>query len=191
MIIKKQIIMNRKTIIKRISLLFMGTFLCLTVSRAEETQKKVTFSNQAKKGMALFDGSVRFKNGGPSCITCHNVTNNKLIPGGLFAKDLTETNGATAVAFASTLPNAPMSKAYGKKMITKEELDALSAFFDYTFATKDTQTKQSGFGYFIYGGIIGLIVLFLLAHLIWMGRKRGMVKDDIFKRQHSAIDAKF
>lgn len=183
--------MNRKTIIKRIGLLFMGTFLCYTVARAETPQKEVVFSEQVKTGMALFDGSIRFKNGGPSCMTCHNITNDKLIPGGLFAKDLTETNGATAVAFASTLPNAPMSKAYSKKPINQKELDALSAFFDYTFATKDAQTEQSGFGYFIYGGVIGLIVLFLLAHLIWMGRKRGMVKDDIFKRQHSAIDAKF
>ena len=183
--------MNRKTLIKRISLLFMGTFLCVTVAKAEETKNETAFSEQAKKGMALFEGSTRFSNGGPSCITCHNITNDKLIPGGLFAKDLTEANGATAVAFASTLPNAPMNKAYGNKKITQEELDALSAFFDYTNATKDTQTKKSGFSYFIIGGIVGLIVLFLLVQVIWMGRKKGMVKDDIFKRQHSAIDAKF
>ena len=183
--------MNRRTIIKRIGLLFMGTFLCVSVAKAEETKKEVAFSDQAKKGMALFDGSTRFKNGGPSCMTCHNVTNEKLIPGGLFAKDLTEANGATAVAFASTLPNAPMKAAYGDKPITKEELDALSAFFDYTSATKDAQTKNSGFSYFWIGGIVGLIVLFILVQLIWMGRKKGMVKDDIFKRQHSAVDAKF
>jgi mono/diheme cytochrome c family protein len=183
--------MKRKTIIKRIGLLFMGTFLCFSIARAKESTTKVEFSDQAKKGMALFDGSTRFKNGGPSCITCHNVTNDKLIPGGLFAKDLTEVNGATAVAFAGTLPNAPMNAAYGKKKIEKEELDALSAFFDYTSATKDTQSKNSGFNYFLIGGIVGIIVLFLLVQVIWIGRKRGMVKGDIFKRQHSAIDAKF
>jgi cytochrome c peroxidase len=183
--------MNRKIIIKRIGLLFMATFLSVTIAKAKEAQKVLAFSDQAKKGMALFDGSSRFKNGGPSCMTCHNVTNEKLIPGGLFAKDLTEVNGATAVAFANTLPNAPMKAAYGHKTISQEELDDLSAFFDYTNATKDSQTKNSGFSYFWIGGILGLIVLFILVQLIWMGRKKGMVKDDIFKRQHSAIDAKF
>ncbi len=184
--------MNRKTLIKKVGLLFIGTFLCATFLKAEVSQKETALSNQAKKGMALFEGSVRFKNGGPSCITCHNVTNDQLsIPGGRYAKDLTGVNGATAIVFAESLPNAAMKKAYGNKKITKEELDALSAFFEYTSATKDAQTEKSGFSYFIIGGSVGLIILFILAHLIWKDRKRGMVKEDIFRRQHSAIDAKF
>ena len=41
-------------------------------------------------GKLLFTGEKRFLNGGASCISCHNVTNNDInVPGGLLAKDLT------------------------------------------------------------------------------------------------------
>lgn len=182
--------MNRKKIMKRVSLLFIGSVLCLSPLRAEETETK-GMTQIETDGMGLFEGSIGFTNGGPACISCHNVTNDNLIPGGLFAKDLTETIGAVAKSFAETLPNAPMAASYGNKSITPEELDKLSAFFDYTSANKDTQTLNSGFSIFLYGGVIGLICLFGLVQILWMNRKKNMVKEDIFKRQKGSWDAKF
>jgi len=188
--------MNRKQIVKQVGLLFMGVFLSLTTLRAEEPTQtkeldKKDLTTDVKNGMSLFEGSTGFINGGPACITCHNVTNNNLIPGGLFAKDLTETNGIMAKSFAETLPNAPMKVSYGQKPITPEELDFLAAFFDYTFANKDTQTLKSGYSIFFIGGGIGLIAIFILVQILWMNRKKNMVKEDIFRRQKGAWDAKF
>lgn len=188
--------MNHKQIVKQVGLLFVGAFLCFSTVKAEESTdtKEVTKSEltpEVKSGMSLFEGSVRFTNGGPACITCHNVTNDNLIPGGLFAKDLTETNGLMAKSFAETLPNAPMNASYGQKPLTAEELDLIAAFFDYTSANKDTQTLKSGYSIFFIGGGIGLVAIFILVQVLWMNRKKNMVKEDIFRRQKGSWDAKF
>ena len=188
--------MNRKRIMKRVGLLFIGSVLCLSPLKAEEAvNSEETVKNGLtqieKDGMGLFEGSIGFKNGGPACITCHNVTNDNLIPGGLFAKDLTETIGATARAFAETVPNAPMAASYGNNPVTPEELDNLAAFFDYSSANKDSQTLNSGYSIFLYGGLIGLVCLFGIVQLLWMNRKKDQVKEDIFKRQKGSWDAKF
>ena len=39
-------------------------------------------------GQDLFEGKVRFANGGPSCNACHHVTSDTLLGGGLLAAEL-------------------------------------------------------------------------------------------------------
>ncbi len=180
--------MNRKKISTQIALFLLGSMLFVSVAHAQEGEKMPA---DVKRGMELFDGSESFENGGPACITCHNVTNDELIAGGLFAKDLTGTSGAVAKSFASSLPNAPMKKAFEDHPLTPKELDSLAAFFDYASEVKDAQHSKTGYSYFLIGGAIGLIVLFLFIQLFWANRKKKMVKESIFARQHKAWDAKF
>lgn len=185
--------MKNKRLLKGICILVMGSFVTLSTAQTQDSiieLKDNGFDTDVKKGMSYFEGTIRFKNGGPACISCHNVSNENLFPGGLLAKDLSETNGLTANTFAESLPNAPMKVSYGDKPLTKYELKYLTAFFDYTSENSTTQKVDNGNWLFYAGGGAGVVVLLLLISLIWMKRKREMVKQDIFTRQNSAWDAK-
>jgi len=75
-------------------------------------------SDDITNGQLLFSGKTPFKNGGPSCITCHNVTNDNLISGGRIAKDLTNAYsrmghvGVQNIISASPFP--AMAASYNK-----------------------------------------------------------------------------
>jgi len=186
--------MKSKSLLKGICGLFFGAFLMTTSVYAQDSGNKEGSNSlgvDVEAGKSYFEGSERFSNGGPACITCHNITNDRLIPGGLLAKDLSETNGVTASTFAQSLPNQPMKVSYGEKPLTKNELKQLTAFFDYTSENYATQKVDNGYWLFYAGGGIGVIVLLLLISVIWMKRKKEMVKEDIFARQNSAWDAKY
>lgn len=145
-------------------------------------------------GKALFQGGQAFVNGGPSCVVCHSVTHDDVIPGGLFAKDLTDVYSRLGDGLSSWLGAPPfpaMATTYNNNPLTEQERVDLTAFFKHVNDTKSTQTAQSGYSYFFIGGSIGVIILLGLIQLLWSRRKRKMVKEDIFKRQNRAWDAKF
>jgi len=144
-------------------------------------------------GKAYFEGSKNFQNGGPACITCHNVTNDALIPGGLLAKDLTDVYDRMGEGLAGWLGAPPfpaMVQSYQNHPLTTSEKTNLTAFFKYANEVKNEQTANSGQSLFIVGGLGGLVVILVLVSLLWMKRKRQMVKKDIFARQGGAWDAK-
>lgn len=192
--------MNHNKVFKRISLLFIGSVLSLTVVRAEdvntseEASEEITLTPQAEAGMAYFQGGEPFENGGPSCVTCHNVTNDDVIPGGLFAKDLTdvyERLGEGLTGWLGAPPFPAMASSYNSNPLTEEERANLTAFFKYANGIKDSQEANNGYSLFVFGGGIGLVCLLGLIQLLWGKRKRKMVKQDIFLRQKKAVDAKF
>jgi len=67
-------------------------------------------------GLQLFSGEKRFENGGPSCLTCHNVQYDELVAGGLLAKDLTHVyermGGAGINGILSSPPFPAMASSY-------------------------------------------------------------------------------
>lgn len=67
-----------------------------------------------EQGKLLFSGKTSFANGGASCISCHNVTNDELISGGLLAKDLTKayTRMGDAV-LSSIISSSPFFSCIG------------------------------------------------------------------------------
>ena len=175
---------------RSIILLLMG-FLIGTVSI--KSQEDTLMNDMAKNGMALFQGKERFENKGPSCISCHNVISNGLIPGGLFAKDLTDVYarlGEGLTGWLGAPPFPAMAASYNNNPLTATEREYLTAFFKYSNENKDNQTLNIGVSIFIVGGGIGLIALLILFQFIWNGRKKLMVKKDIFERQSKAWDAK-
>lgn len=144
-------------------------------------------------GKHLFTGEKRFENGGPSCITCHNVTNNEIIPGGLLAKDLTnvyERMGDAGVKGIVSAPPFPaMVNSYGNHPLTEEEANQLTAFFKYADKVSGTQTNESGYKMFLGGGAVGLLIILALVSVLWNNRKKEMTKKDIFKRQLKGNDS--
>jgi mono/diheme cytochrome c family protein len=143
--------------------------------------------NEITLGRKLLLGEVRFNNGGAACISCHNVTGEDLIAGGLLAMDLTNTYsrlnapGVYSIMFSSPFP--VMNAAYINNEITKDEAFYLIAFLkhaDYMSPLQEPVNYQSKF---IWFGLIGVVILFGIYGGLWWNRKRKPVNDKIFKRQ--------
>lgn len=175
---------------KRNKLIFLAMFSFLSLWVV--SQRSV--EDDVLKGRKLFEGSERFIKGGPSCITCHSVNNDAVIPGGLYGVNLTEAYSKYTVGLPAWLgsPGIPaMESSYQNNPLSEEERNALTAFLQHVYEEKDNQKANNGYGMMLIGGGGGLGVILILISLLWMKRKKKMVKEDIFLRQSKAHDAKF
>jgi cytochrome c2 len=142
---------------------------------------------QVLLGQALFQGTTRLTNGGPTCNSCHEVTNDAVIGGGILARELTTVfsrlGGPGVRAIIGSPPFPVMGRAYRDKSLTEEEMVALVAFLERADAEqalhqpRDYGIKLVGFGF------VGALVLLGLYSVMWRGRKGGSVNQEIFDRQ--------
>jgi cytochrome c2 len=161
---------------------------------AEEPEIPIEYTkNDVESGAKLFSGSQRFENKGPSCVVCHNVTNNAVIPGGLLAKDLTEVFGRMGHAGIGGILSAPpfpaMAESYSNNPLTETEIFQLTAFFKDANENIGSQKIDNGYQILAIGGGAGLIILFLAINMIWLKRKKEQTKKDIFARQIKGNDS--
>ena len=146
--------------------------------------------NEVSAGRRLFLGEVQLTNGGPACLSCHNVTGENLIAGGLLAMDITNTYsrlnapGVYSIMFSS--PFAVMNAAYNNNKITKDEAFYLIAFLKQADTNSANQQPENYQSSFLWMGLIGTVILFGLYGGIWWNRKRKPVNDKIFNRQINA-----
>lgn len=168
------------------------------VASADTVKKAVTpdasltaTSGQIEEGKNLFMGGTSFINGGPSCISCHNVNYIGVIPGGLLAKDLTAAHSrlggdAGLMAILNAPPFPAMTQAYNGKSLTEQEIAAVTSFLYKV--DKDTANQiASTMNPLLYGGVGGAAGLFVLVFLVWRVRKKNTVKKDIYERQIKSI----
>ena len=143
--------------------------------------------DEFKIGWEYFTGEKRFKNSGPACFSCHNVAKDNLISGGLLAKDLTSAfsrlNAGGIDAIISSPPFPIMKTAFENKQLTKDEKYYLLAFLKHIDFISKSQKSENHNERFIYAGIFGVFSLFIVFGVIWFNRKKGSVKQEIFKRQ--------
>ena len=144
-------------------------------------------------GKQLFSGKKRLSNDGPICVTCHNVTNNDIIPGGLLAKDLTNVYSRLGDAGIVGILNAPpfpaMANSYKNNQITEDEVRQLTAFFKYADQVSPSQTPNNGYMMVAGGGIVGLLLILGIISILWNNRKKESTKKDIFSRQLKGRDS--
>ncbi len=210
--------MKGMRIVKQIGFVLVGSLISIThlnaqdstmVSEDDKSQDTSTVTEvenatvaevenaivgNVESGRAYFDGSEGFLHGGPACITCHNVTNRELIPGGLLAKDLTdvyERMGEGITSWLGAPPFPAMVSSYQNNPLTELERASLTAFFKQVNEAKEDQVATSGATIMLIGGTSGLLVILLIIGLMWAKRKKKMVKKDIFARQSKTWDAKF
>lgn len=142
---------------------------------------------EIKLGGELFQGIVRLKNGGAACNSCHHVTNDAVIGGGVLAKDLTEVFtrvGGTGVGAILGKPPFPvMEAAYKDAPITPEESRALVGFLQDVDKKRAMQTPKDYGNQLVLGGTGMFIVLMGLYSFAWRRRKPGPVNQAIFDRQ--------
>lgn len=138
-------------------------------------------------GQNLFQGKVRLANGGPTCISCHDVKNDAVIGGGILARELTTVfsrMGEPGVrAILGSAPFPVMQQAYVNKPLTDKEIFSIVSFLQQ--ADKEHMFQQPrDYGVKLAGtGIVGLIVLLGVYALLWRNRKKKLVNKDIFDRQ--------
>ncbi len=138
-------------------------------------------------GQNLFQGKIRLKNDGPSCIACHDVKNDAVIGGGILARELTTVfsrmgePGVRAILGSSPFP--VMQQAYLNKPLTDEEIFSIISFLQQ--ADRDHMFQQPrDYGVKLAGtGVVGLVVLLGVYSLLWRNRKTKPVNKDIFDRQ--------
>ncbi len=138
-------------------------------------------------GQALFTGRSRFTNKGAACISCHNVTNDQVMMGGSFAKDLTGVYGRMGQAGVAGILGAPpfpaMATAYANTPLTEQEVHSLTAFLEHANAVSADQAVRSHYRPFVIYGGGGLIALLAFIGFHWRGRIKRTVKEDIYDRQ--------
>lgn len=167
-----------------------------TVAQADESPVEVEITgkpvDEATKedilnGRLLFSGETRLENGGPACLTCHNVLNDNLIGGGLLAKDLTEAftrlNENGIKAMVSNPPFPVMRTAYDNHPVNSDETYLITAFLKFADQERYYQHHRDYQARFLYTGIAGFIVLLIVYTVIWRKRKYASVNQKIFDRQ--------
>lgn len=147
-------------------------------------------AEEIERGRGLFQGSVRFANGGPACNACHHANHESVTGGGALASDLTQSfSRAGEEGLAAIVANAPfpvMQVAYEGRAVTPEEMRALAGFLKKVDAQSATQKPIDYGRQLLVGGIVGVIVLAGLFSLLGTGRKRRSVNQDIYDRQLKA-----
>ncbi len=134
-------------------------------------------------GKDLFEGRVRFANGGPSCISCHNGQSNAMLfENNYSSKDIStsfSTMGEAGVkAILQSPPFPVMAKAFENQKLTDTEVRNLLVFLSKARKSKSSVSS----GYLLYG-ILGAFSLLVLYAGLWHGRKSKSVNHDIYKRQ--------
>jgi len=142
---------------------------------------------QVLLGQALFQGTTRFTNSGPTCNSCHEVKNEAVIGGGILAPELTtvftKLTGPGLRAIITSPPYPVMQLAYRNKALTEEEVTALVGFLRRADA-EQAQHQPRGYGLMLFlAGLLGTGFLFGLFSLAWRGRLTGSVNQAIYDRQ--------
>jgi mono/diheme cytochrome c family protein len=165
-----------------------------TVTTAIAAQPEVSgpaSEDQVLLGQGLFQGTTRLANGGPTCNSCHDVTNDAVIGGGILATELTTVfsrlGGPGVRAILGSPPFPVMQQAYVDKSLTEAEVAGLVAFLQQADAEQALhQPRDYGIRLFA-SGLGGALVLLGLYSMAWGGRRRGSVNQEIFDRQVKSV----
>ncbi len=138
-------------------------------------------------GGDLFEGKVRFANGGPSCNACHHVTSDALLGGGVLASELTlvfSRMGKQGVsAILGNTPFPVMQAAYAGKEFSNKEINALVGFLQHVDKEHARQMPKEWGWRMFSAGVGGVVVLLGIFSLAGRGRKKRAVNQDIYDRQ--------
>lgn len=133
-----------------------------------------------QRGRELFLGTVRLKNGGAPCISCHNVNGIGGLGGGLLGPDLTTVferyEGRKTLSTWLSAPATPtMQATFTKTPIDPDEILPLVAFFQSTnqMAGGDNSTARINF---LLLGLGGTVLVLALFDVIWNKRFRAVRK---------------
>jgi len=156
-------------------------------AQAVKESAPVATPDEIQRGEDLFEGKLRFANGGPSCNACHHVTNDALLGGGVLASELTLVfsrmgkQGLSAILGGSPFP--VMQAAYAGKEFSEKEISALVGFLQHVDKEHARQMPKEWGWRMFSAGAGGVVVLLGIFSLAGRRRKNGCVNQDIYDRQ--------
>lgn len=157
---------------------------------AAQAEKEIVVAatpDEIQHGQDLFEGKVRFGNGGPSCNACHHVANDALLGGGVLAAELTlvfsRVGNAGIRAMIANSPFPVMQAAYAGKAFSEPEIGALVAFLQHADKSHAQQMPKAWAWRMFSAGAGGVLVLAAILGLAGRGRKKRAVNQDIYDRQ--------
>ena len=143
-----------------------------------------------ERGQALFQGTARLENGGPTCNSCHDVVNDAVIGGGILARELTTVfgrlGGPGVRAILGSPPFPVMQQAYADRSLAQDEVTALVAFLQSSDRNHALQQPRDYGPKLASSGVAGSAVLLGLYTLLWRRRRRMSVNQGIYDRQISS-----
>lgn len=146
---------------------------------------------QVELGKDLFQGTVRFVNGGPTCNSCHEVINDAVIGGGVLAAELTtvfsKLGGPGVRAILGSSPFPVMQRAYQDKALTDEEVIALVGFLQRADEEQALHQPRDYGPKLFAAGLGGTALLLGLYSLLWRRRLRESVNQEIYDRQIRSV----
>lgn len=159
---------------RRSALAFLTVVAAISIGRAEAQNTALPSpvgTGSPDIGRALFQGQIRFKNGGPPCGACHRFAGLPFPNGGSMGPDLTNEysrlgpDGLSAAL--ETLYFPTMVPLFASHPLTADEQTDLAAFIK-------TGTRQRGEMPVAAGlGVTAIIGLLILAAITWIaGRRR-------------------
>jgi cytochrome c2 len=158
----------------------------LVAAQAAEYLASIDTEENRKQGQQLFEGKLKFKNGGAACISCHHVNAANAVQGGLLAANLTKSfsknGGLAGIKGIIEFPPFPaMKNAYQDAAITEDESMKIQVFLMH--ADKTNVQGENSISGLIKHGIKGMLILLVVIALVWFKRKKRSVNYQIMKRQ--------
>jgi mono/diheme cytochrome c family protein len=164
----------------------------VVVQKEKVEEEVIITEDDIVLGEQLFEGTLSFENGGPSCITCHNVDYEHMMQGGLLAKDLSKVysrsggmNGIKGILVG--LPFPAMKSSYGNHPLNDQEIVQLQAFLKHTDENYIYQHHGDKKMFLFYFALTGFLTVITIIYFMWFDRKTKGVKEDIYKRQTKSI----
>jgi len=151
-----------------------------TITEIKSNTVAITPSPIETKGQALFLGTTKFENNGPSCNSCHSAGIGAL-NGGTLGPNLTHVFGRYGEMGLSsvlqTLPYPSMQGIYQDKPLTAEEQAALLAFLKQQNSVQVADTETKFFTPSIKLVLIalgGCLFLLIVSNWTWSDRFTGV-----------------
>lgn len=142
-------------------------------------------AGSAAKGRELFFGTKKLSAGGPACAGCHSVSGGNMAAGGSFSVGLSKAFEKLGVggikAVLTGLPFPVKAAAFKGRAVTEGEIYDLAAFLEE--AGKAAPEPGPSFGELALAGLSAAAGALVLIALVWSGRKKKGVKDEILSRQ--------
>lgn len=162
-----------------------------TITSTFKPLKDATPTN-IENGSNFFSGDERLINGGPSCISCHNVPNATIFGGGNLALDLTTAYSRLGevglVNIIQTQPFPAMKQAFINTPLTDNEVYDLSAYLKNVDEIQKNQSQSNLSIKFLYSGIGGALIFIVLIASYWHNRRKRSVNYSIYKRQEDFLN---
>ncbi len=132
------------------------------------------------RGRALFLGQQKLSNGAAACVACHQASGLP-ITGGRLGPDLSAAHlklggDRGLISWLRNPPTKVMSSVFRPAPMTAEEAAALTAFLRST-SEDPTRLTQAPLRRVQTIGLLGSLLLFVFAGVIWRGRLRGVRSD--------------